>query len=114
MVGTPPDAFASGVLPTLRLRSPDAAQRVALREAVRCRAGVPVFTRQANRGPGSAKQRQERCIAPGTRAYSISFSHSSSLITFTPCFSASFSFEPAPGPATTRSVFLDTDPDTFA
>ena len=35
-------------------------------------------------------------------------------MTWTPCFSASFSFEPAPGPATTRSVFADTDPATFA
>ena len=31
----------------------------------------------------------------------ISFSHSSSVSTLTPCFSASASFEPAPGPATT-------------
>ena len=31
----------------------------------------------------------------------ISFSHSSSVSTFTPCFLASASFEPAPGPATT-------------
>src|ERR1700754_3902450 len=44
----------------------------------------------------------------------ISFNHSSSLITLTPCFSASFSFEPAPGPATTKSVFFDTDPDALA
>src|SRR5882762_2204992 len=31
----------------------------------------------------------------------ISFSHSSSISTATPCFLASASFEPAPGPATT-------------
>src|SRR5690606_40833344 len=31
----------------------------------------------------------------------ISVSHSSSLRTLTPCFSASFSLDPAPGPATT-------------
>ena len=36
------------------------------RVAVRCRAGA--FTeRSASCGPGSAKQREERCIAPGTR-----------------------------------------------
>src|SRR5947209_1517452 len=34
-------------------------------EAVRCRAGAPVAL--LYRGPGSAKQREERCIAPGTR-----------------------------------------------
>jgi hypothetical protein len=31
----------------------------------------------------------------------ISFSHSSSVSTATPCFLASASFDPAPGPATT-------------
>ena len=35
-------------------------------------------------------------------------------MTLTPCFSASASFEPAPGPATTRSVFFDTLPETLA
>jgi len=33
--------------------------------------------------------------------YEINASHSSSLSTVTPCFCASASFEPAPGPATT-------------
>src|SRR5205085_10312863 len=33
--------------------------------AVRCRAGAQLFS--LNRGPGSAKQREERCIAPGTQ-----------------------------------------------
>ena len=50
-------------------------------------------------------------LPPSPAAYvSISFNHSSSEITLTPCFSASFNFEPAPGPATTRSVFFDTEP----
>jgi hypothetical protein len=44
-------------------RSPDAAQRVALREAVRCRAGVPLV----NRGPGSAERHEECRTASGTR-----------------------------------------------
>ena len=47
-----------------RSRATDAAQRVALREAVRCRAGA-VTNAGAWYGPGSAKQREERCIAPG-------------------------------------------------
>ncbi len=34
-------------------------------------------------------------------SFPISFSHSSSVKTATPCFLASASFEPAPGPATT-------------
>ena len=38
----------------------------------------------------------------------------SSSTTFTPSSSAFFSFEPAPGTATTRSVFEDTDPETLA
>src|SRR4051812_42177001 len=41
-------------------------------------------------------------------------SHSSSVITWTPSSVAVFNFEPAPGPATTRSVFLDTEEATFA
>ena len=41
-----------------------------------------------------------RAGAAATAAHQ-SFSHSSSLSTLTPCFLASFSFEPAPGPATT-------------
>jgi hypothetical protein len=41
-------------------------------------------------------------------------SHSSSVITWIPSSVAVFSFEPAPGPATTRSVFLDTDEATLA
>ena len=40
-------------------------------------------------------------------------SQSASLTTFTLCFSASFSLEPAPGPATTRSVLAETEPDTL-
>jgi hypothetical protein len=41
------------------------------------------------------------CVAK-TEFYSpTSFSHSSSVSTATPCFLASASFEPAPGPATT-------------
>jgi hypothetical protein len=43
-------------------RSPDAAQRA----AVRCRAGVHPAT--VTMGPGSAEQREERCTASGTRA----------------------------------------------
>src|SRR3954447_23084297 len=46
--------------------APDAAQRVALRVAVRCRAGV-VTNSGAWYGPGSAKQREERRTASGTR-----------------------------------------------
>src|SRR5437764_6479612 len=57
---------------------PDAAQRVALRKAVRCRA-ISAFTRvfdalwprllatRRNRDPGSAKRHEECRIAPGTR-----------------------------------------------
>ena len=45
---------------------------------------------------------------------SINPSHSSSEIIFTPRSWASLSFDPAPGPATTRSVFLDTEPATLA
>src|SRR5579859_5605218 len=56
-----------------------------------------------------AKNRWKKAISPPTRA-----SHSSSLITCTPCFCASASLEPAPGPATTRSVFFDTEPETLA
>src|SRR5829696_9409447 len=41
-------------------------------------------------------------------------SHSSSLITLTPNSLALSSFEPAPGPATTRSVFFETEPATLA
>ena len=37
----------------------------------------------------------------GADHYRISFSHSSSVSTFTPCFLASASFDPAPGPAMT-------------
>src|ERR1043166_4192328 len=48
-------------------RAPDAAQRVALREAVRCRAGAPVTCAPGNRGPGSAKRHEGCRIAPGTR-----------------------------------------------
>ena len=40
--------------------------------------------------------------------------HSSSEITSIPSSRAFASFEPAPGPATTRSVFFDTEPATFA
>src|SRR3954465_668840 len=46
-------------------RAPDAAQR----EAVRCRAGA-VTSAGVWYGPGAAKQREERCIAPGTRSAS--------------------------------------------
>src|SRR5436305_12178372 len=51
-------------------RSPDAAQRVALRGAVRCRAGA-VTNAGAWYGPGSAQQREERCTASGTRLHRI-------------------------------------------
>src|SRR5258708_5057282 len=44
----------------------------------------------------------------------INPSHSSSEIIFTPRSWASLSFDPAPGPATTRSVFFDTEPATLA
>ena len=40
--------------------------------------------------------------------------HSASSITSTPCLRASLSFEPAPGPATSRSVFFETEPATLA
>src|SRR5438034_9715810 len=40
--------------------------------------------------------------------------HSASSITSTPCFWASLSLEPAPGPAIRRSVFFETDPATLA
>src|SRR3954453_4006421 len=46
------------------LRSPDAAQRVALREAVRCRAGA-VTDAGASYDPGSAKQRKSAASRPG-------------------------------------------------
>ena len=42
------------------------------------------------------------------------FSQSSSLIVSIPSSAALASFEPAPGPATTRSVFLETEAATFA
>jgi NAD(P)-dependent dehydrogenase (short-subunit alcohol dehydrogenase family) len=65
------------------LRSPDAAQRhkrvyarlrraMALREAVRCRAGV-VTNAGAWYGPGSAEQREERCTASGKQERSTMF-----------------------------------------
>src|SRR6185312_517179 len=44
----------------------------------------------------------------------INSSHSCSEIIFTPSSWAFLSFEPAPGPATIRSVFFDTEPATFA
>jgi hypothetical protein len=57
-------------------RSPDAAQRAALAISAftrvfdalwRCAAEPgPRLREVSNRGPGSAKQREERCIAPGT------------------------------------------------
>src|SRR5262249_38357848 len=43
-----------------------------------------------------------------------SASHSSSVRTWMPRSVACFSLEPAPGPATTRSVFFDTEPATLA
>ena len=43
-----------------------------------------------------------------------SFSQSSSLIVSTPSSAALASLEPAPGPATRRSVFFDTEPATLA
>ena len=49
-----------------RCRVPDAAQRVALRGVVRCRAGT-VTSAGARDDPGSAEQREERCTASGTR-----------------------------------------------
>src|SRR6478736_6536712 len=51
---------------------------------------------------------------PGVYNPAIILSHASSSITVTPCFCASLSFEPAPGPATTRSVLAETEPDTLA
>src|SRR6478752_7320390 len=48
------------------------------------------------------------------QGHEINFNHPSSSNTWTPCFCASLSLDPAPGPATTISVFADTDPDTFA
>jgi hypothetical protein len=48
------------------VRAPDAAQRAVLHGVVRCRAGA-VTDAGVWYGPGSAKQREERCIAPGTR-----------------------------------------------
>ena len=51
---------------------------------------------------------------PKDSPYPTSSSHPSSSMTSTPNSSAFLSFEPAPGPATTRSVFLDTEPETFA
>src|SRR5205085_694525 len=50
----------------LLLRSPDAAQRAVLHGVVRCRAGA-VTNAGVWCDPGSAKQREERCIAPGKR-----------------------------------------------
>jgi hypothetical protein len=47
------------------MRVPDAAQRVALREAVRCRAGA-VTNAGARYGPGSAEQHEECRTASGT------------------------------------------------
>jgi hypothetical protein len=48
--------------------APDAAQRVALREAVRCRAGAPVTWASKKPAPGfCGAALKKRCIAPGTR-----------------------------------------------
>src|SRR6201991_818764 len=70
LVGTLPDAFAPDGFPhpthPIMIRAPDAAQRVALRGAVRCRAGA-VPNSGVWYGPGSAQQREERCSASGTR-----------------------------------------------
>src|SRR6201991_5336336 len=49
-----------------RSRAPDAAQRVALREAVRCRAGA-VPNAGAWYGPGSGERHEECRTASGTR-----------------------------------------------
>ena len=70
--------------------------------------GRPSWTRRRSLAGQRAKSAGmlKRISAP------ISASHSSSLSTFTPCFCASASFEPAPGPATTRSVFADTETQT--
>src|SRR5436305_7791949 len=48
------------------IRGPDAAQRVALREAVRCRAGAATSS-GAWYGPGSAERHGECRTASGTR-----------------------------------------------
>src|SRR5205085_6046425 len=58
---------------------------------------------------GAIDRRVARRYFPPT-----SLNQSSSVSTLTPCLLASASFEPAPGPATTRSVFFDTEPDTLA
>src|SRR5882757_2074606 len=54
-----------------RLRSPDAAQRVALAKRCAAEPGPRLLATRSNRGPGSAKQREERCIAPGIRGGSL-------------------------------------------
>ena len=50
---------------------------------------------------GHVRITPESGLTEKTAYREISFSHSSSVSTFTPCFLASASFEPAPGPATT-------------
>src|SRR4051794_6883718 len=52
------------------LRAPDAAQRVALREAVRCRAGA-VMDAGVWYGPGSAERHEECRTASGTRDFLV-------------------------------------------
>src|SRR4051812_43804244 len=64
---TPPRrAPQADAAPAAGSRSPDAAQRAVLHGVVRCRAGA-VTKRGVRNGPGSARQREERCSASGTR-----------------------------------------------
>ena len=66
------------------------------------------------------KQRKRRRHSPRERDCGSTYLlaerliHSSSSIISTPSSRALASFEPAPGPATTRSVFAEIEPDTFA
>src|ERR1700709_1002442 len=53
-------------------------------------------------------------VRPGHDIQEISFNQASSSRTWTLCFCASFSFDPAPGPATTISVLAETEPETLA
>src|SRR3546814_20070287 len=53
--------------------------------------------------------RAHHAFAPATIA-----AHSASSITFMPNSAAFLSFDPAPGPATTKSVLAETDPAALA
>src|SRR6185312_13751570 len=69
--------------------------------------GARRVLRPCRRTPGQLSESQPAL-------YPTSASHSSSVSTWMPSSAAVFSFEPAPGPATTMSVFLDTDEATLA